>query len=172
MWPLYKGMAADGTSAVIARLFTWWHRLGALPGGRWLFSRMLGIAVPYSGSIKARIRTLEPGHVVSELRDRRRVRNHLRSIHAIALANLGEITSGLAQMSLLAPGQRGIVTRLSIEYFKKARGTLLAESTAQAPVVNGNEDVELEVACDIRDSEGDVVARTTVRWRIGREPCA
>jgi len=165
-------MATQGTAAVITRLFTWWHRLSPLPGGRWLFSKLIGVFVPYTGSIKTRIVTLEPGHVVCELRDRRRVRNHLNSIHAIALANLGEITSGLAQMSTLAPGQRGIVTRLSIDYFKKARGTLRAESMAQAPVANKDKDVELEVTCDIRDSEGDAVARTAVCWRIGPEPGA
>ena len=162
-------MASWGTAAVISRLFTWWNRLNTLPGGRWLFSKLLGLAVPYTGSIKAQIVQLEPGHVTCELPDRRRVRNHLNSIHAIALANLGEVTSGLAQMSLLAPGQRGIVTNLSIEYLKKAHGTLRAESTAQAPT-ESDEDVELDVTCDIRDREGDVVARTTVRWRIGQEP--
>jgi len=163
-------MAGHGTAAVIGQLLSWWRRLSPLPGGGWLFSKVLGFAVPYTGSIKARIIILEPGHVICELRDRRRVRNHLNSIHAIALANLGEVTSGLAQMSTLTAGQRGIVTNLSIEYFKKARGTLRAESNAQARVIDGENDVEQDVTCDIRDADGDVVARTTVRWRIGQDP--
>jgi len=163
-------MAARGTAAVIGQLLSWWHRLSPLPGGRWLFGKVLGLAVPYTGTIKARIVTLEPGHVICELRDRRRVRNHLNSIHAIALANLGEVTSGLAQMSMLTADQRGIVTNLSIEYFKKARGTLRAESNAQTPVNSGDDDVEQDVSCDIRDADGDVVARVTVRWRIGTTP--
>jgi acyl-coenzyme A thioesterase PaaI-like protein len=164
-------MAARGTTG-IGKMFKWWRRLNSLPGGRWLFSKLVGGFAPYTGSINARIVALEPGHVVCELRDRRRVRNHLNSIHAIALANLGEVTSGLAQMSVLGPGQRGIVTNLSIEYFKKARGTLRAESNAEEPTVHGNEDVELDVTCDIRDAAGDVVAQTTVRWRIGQDPNA
>lgn len=163
-------MAGKGTAAVIGQLFNWWHRLSPLPGGRWLFGKILGFAVPYTGTIRPRIVTLEPGHVICELRDRRRVRNHLNSIHAIALANLGEVTSGLAQMSTLTAGQRGIVTNLSIEYFKKARGTLRAESNARAPVIDGEDDIEQDVTCDIRDADGEVVARTTVRWRIGPIP--
>ena len=36
-----------------ARLLRSWNRLRGVPGGRWLFSRMVGRAAPYSGSMKA-----------------------------------------------------------------------------------------------------------------------
>lgn len=157
-------------SSPISRLMGIWRRLETLPGGKWLFSRLVGRFAPYSGSIGANVVELKPGHALLELKERRAVRNHLNSIHAIALANLGELTSGLAQMSTITPRQRGIVTGLSIEYFKKARGTLLAESNARTPVVDGENDVGQEVTCDIRDTDGEVVARVTVHWRIGPIP--
>lgn len=143
-----------------------WQRLAPWPGGRWLFSRILGLMVPYTGSIAARVRELRPGYARVELRDRRRVRNHLNSIHAIALANLGEVTCGLAMLTGVAPDTRGIAIKISTEYFKKARGLLVAETRCEVPPVQG-EDMEVEVQADIRDHDGDVVAHTTARWRLG-----
>lgn len=163
-------MSRINNSNPIARLQNLWNRLHKLPGGKWLFSRILGWVVPYSGSIGATVILLKPGHAKLQLRDRRPVRNHLNSIHALALANLGEFTSGLAMLGTLSATTRGIPTKISTEYFKKARGYLLAESVCTPPVVT--EETDFEVFTDIKDSEGDVVARSTINWRLGPIPVA
>jgi uncharacterized protein (TIGR00369 family) len=120
--------------------------------------------VPYTGALGARVEALEPGLCRVSLRDRRRVRNHLNSIHAMALANLAEAASGLAVVAALPPGVQGILTGFSITYVKKARGRLVAECRVDVPPVKDEHEQNAEVT--VTDGAGDVVARATARWRL------
>jgi acyl-coenzyme A thioesterase PaaI-like protein len=120
--------------------------------------------VPYTGTIRPQFLEIAPGIARVAMRDRRAVRNHLQSVHAIALANLAEVASGVAMIAALPDDVRGIPIRLSIDFVKKARGELVAECRCQVPPVYAP--LELDLHPEIRDASGDIVARATVRWRL------
>ena len=147
------------------RVLASWHRLSRWPGGKWLFSVLIGRMAPYTGTIRPRVEELRPGYARVHIRDRRGVRNHLRSVHAIALMNLAEVASGLAMLAGMAPDARSILTGLSIEYVKKARGPLVAESRFEPP--SSSERQEHVIPAVVRDSSGEEVARAQARWLVG-----
>ena len=147
-----------------ARLYQMWQRLSPLPGGKWLFSRIVGWTAPYTGSIRANVLELSPGHSRVQIKERRALRQHLRSVHAVALINLAEEATGLAMLVGMPPGVRGIVVSISMDYLKKARGVLTAECDCQLPVVTAPQD--FDVTGRIVDEKGDVVANARVKWRL------
>jgi acyl-coenzyme A thioesterase PaaI-like protein len=145
-----------------------WRRLAPLPGGKTLFSHLIGWMAPYSNTIHARVLELEPGYAKLAMRDRHGVRNHLNSVHAVALANLAELSSGLAMLAGLPATARGIPIGLAVTYVKKARGPLTAECRCTLP--DFSRETEFEVTARIADAGGDVVATATVRWKLGPIP--
>ena len=156
-----------GAGERISRL---WDRLSGRPGGKRLFSWLVGRTAPYTGTMGARVQELSKGHARATLRDRRKVRNHLKSVHAIAQINLAELVSGLAVMYSMPPGLRGIPVRLEIDYVKKARGTLTATCDLDdgIPAPEPGERIAFEAPVVLTDPEGEVVSRALARWMIGR----
>lgn len=156
-----------GKSSISERINANWQRLHGLPAGKRLFSWLAGKLVPYSGSIGATVEELRPGFARLTLKDRRKVRNHLGSFHAIAMANLGELTSGLAVMAGMPQKTRGILRGLEVSYEKKARGLLTCTSTSD--VISPTQNIEHNVEAVIKDEADDVVAVVKALWVLGPE---
>jgi acyl-coenzyme A thioesterase PaaI-like protein len=142
-----------------------YQKLSRLPGGRWIFSRLIGFAVPYTGSVNPQIEKLERGYSRIWMADNRSVRNHLNSIHAIALMNLGEAASGLALIYDLPSETKAILKDIKMEYFKKARGRLYAEGRCDVPASNVRK--ECIATAQIYDASNTLVAKATATWLVG-----
>jgi acyl-coenzyme A thioesterase PaaI-like protein len=152
------------------RLREAWDRLNRLPGGKRAFSRLVGMAAPYTGSIGAQVTVLRRGHAQVVLRDRRAVRNHLHCVHAIALANLAELTGNVAVAYTLPDDARFIVAGISLDYVKKARGTITG--SCDCPIVETSERREYDVHVSMRNADGEEVCRATLRTLVGPKKTA
>ncbi len=141
-----------------------WASLSPLPLGKKAFSKLIGVKIPYSGSIDAEVQELADGHAVVTLKDRRAVRNHLNCVHAVALMNLGEVTTGLAVFHRLDGRAKGIVTALRMEYVKKARGTITATCDTDLPTEPGKHDLTVEGT--LRNDAGETVAKVWATWLL------
>jgi acyl-coenzyme A thioesterase PaaI-like protein len=143
-----------------------WNRAKGTALGRWLFSRGVGRFAPYTGTIGARVLELESGLSVVSMRDRKAVRNHLNSIHAVALTNLIELSGSLSIIGAMHPGTRMIPVRLESEFLKKARGEVTAKATCEPPAAGFEGEIQATVV--VRDSGGDEVTRGRVTVVIGK----
>ena len=132
------------------------------PAGQWLFSRAVCLKAPYFGSIRPTILVLEPGRCEATIRHRRAVTNHLGTVHAIALCNLAELCAGVMTDASLPPGMRWIPKGMTVQYLKKAVGTMRGVATPQVPLVAAETGYELPVLVDVTDPAGERVFTATV----------
>lgn len=153
-----------------ASVLSMYRRMSRWPAGRWLFSRVVCLRAPYFATIAPRFITLEPGRCDVEIADRRRVHNHIGTVHAIALCNLAELSAGVMTEASLPPGMRWIPKGMTVEYLKKAQGTMHAVATPDVPVVEAASGYELPVTVSVRDPGGDEVFRARISMWVSPKP--
>jgi acyl-coenzyme A thioesterase PaaI-like protein len=139
-----------------------YDRMSRWPAGRWLFSRAVCFKAPYFASIAPRIEALAPQRCEATLRHRRRVTNHLGTVHAIALCNLAELSAGLMTDASLPPSMRWIPKGMTVEYLKKAVGTMRAVATPAQPLAEATQGYDLPVDVVVSDPAGDAVFRARI----------
>lgn len=151
-------------------LLSLYRRIARWPCGRWLFSRAVCLRAPYFATIAPRFLALEPGRCEVRMRDRRRVHNHIGTVHAIALCNLAELSAGVMAEVTLPPSARWIPKGMSVEYLHRATGSMHAVAvpeTALGAVENGR---DWPVQVQISDPQGTPVFRARITmWVSSRK---
>jgi acyl-coenzyme A thioesterase PaaI-like protein len=142
------------------------RRLGAWPGGIWLFSRAVCLRAPYFATIAPRITTLEAGRCEVRIADRRRVHNHIGTVHAIALCNLAELAAGLMTDATIPASMRWIPKGMAVDYLKKASGPMRGVATPQFPPREADSGYELPVEVTVHDREDAAVFRAVIRMWV------
>jgi hypothetical protein len=103
------------------------------------------------------------------MRDSYWIRNPFKSIHAAALINLGEACTGLAMLSWMEHNKnafKGIVTKIEAVYYKKARGTIRADTILNNITASDYDDVDVPVKALLTDSTDTVVGHVIAYWTI------
>ena len=148
-------------SPLLARYDT----LRRFPAGKYVFDAALAAFAPFNAFLGVHVEMLDAGFARTRVADRPHRRNHLRTMHAVALSGLAEVTANLAVATLLPPGGSFVVRRFAIEFVKPARGELLAECRVPLSFVVADR-AEVDVSTRIRDASGEVVATATACVRV------
>jgi acyl-coenzyme A thioesterase PaaI-like protein len=156
-----------------------YDRLQTLPAGlgNKAFSVVAGLFVPHAARMGFNVDHLTKRSIAVTMPDKRANRNHLQSLHAMALAHLGEFTTGLLLLyAVSSDGYRTILVKYEIEYLHKARGPITARATLELPKAKGKgktkslDKKDVKVVAELSDKKGTVVARALVTWRVGKIP--
>lgn len=140
------------------------HRLSRLPMGKALFSRAVCLTAPYFSSISPRVETLEPGRCVVTMKKRRKVTNHLKTVHAIAMCNMAELAGGLMTDASIPRGARWIPSGMSVKYLKKAKTGLTA--TADGSELDWAQEGTVQVPVSVTDESGEQVFHALIDMNI------
>lgn len=136
-----------------------------IPGGKALFSRVLTFRAPYFSTIRPQVLELQPGLCRVRLKDRRPVRNHLRTIHAGAMCTLSELAGGLAVEASIPEDLRWIPKKMTVEYLKKAKGPLVGACRLDPEVLVPG---DVEIGVDIADAATDTVLRAVILFYLSK----
>ncbi|MDK2777675.1 MAG: DUF4442 domain-containing protein [Pseudomonadota bacterium] len=133
----------------------------------WVLSRVMGRVIPFAGTAATRVEKLTPNECIIVMRNRRRVQNHIGSVHAAAMGLLAESATGF-MTGLSVPDDRIIVIRsMQLEYLKRASGDMTATarfSDEQLDYVRNTEKGDIEVPVTITDETGTETVKARMIW--------
>ena len=158
----------------MSQVLTMWNKVSPLPLGERVFSLLFAQKAPYFASIRPRFTVIEPNRAELVIPKRRRVHNHLGTIHAIALCNGLEAAMGALAEATIPADRRWIPKGMEVAYTAKATSdiTCVAETdpeqwTGEAVPESGG-DLPVRVR-GVRD-DGTVVIEGVIRlWVTPRK---
>ena len=143
-----------------------YKRLVQFPLGRRVFSKMICLLTPYFSSIKPVITELDHGYCSVSMKKRRAVTNHIKTVHAIAMCNMAELSGGLLTEVSLPKGRRWLPSGMSVQYLKKAQTDLIA--IADGRNIDWDDEGDKMVPVEIKDINDEVVFTAKITMNVKR----
>jgi acyl-coenzyme A thioesterase PaaI-like protein len=142
---------------------------------RWWMNLVLDHMIPFNGPHGFRVHPQPGGGIRVDIPWWRVNRNHIRGIHACALATACEMCSGLSLLEHLDPKQYRLIMRslrMVYHYQAKSRAHALCipdagtiASTVIAPLEHGDA-VDHESTVEAYDDKGNHLATGTITWQV------
>jgi acyl-coenzyme A thioesterase PaaI-like protein len=152
----------------MANVLALYDRVSRLPQGRTLFSRIFALKAPYFATVRPRFTELRPNHVELTIKKRRRVQNHIGTVHVIAICNGLEAAMGALAEATIASNKRWIPKGMEVSYTAKATSdiTCIAETDPDAWT---GEDADVPVRVRGVREDGTVAVQGVIRlWVTNR----
>jgi acyl-coenzyme A thioesterase PaaI-like protein len=153
----------------MASVLDLYTRATRLPQGQRIFSTLFALKAPYFGTVRPRFTELRPNHAELVIRKRRKVQNHIGTVHVIAICNGLEAAMGALAEATVPAHKRWIPKGMEVSYTAKATSdiTCIAE-TDPAQWTGDDPDVPVRVRA-VRD-DGTVVVEGVIRLWVTEKP--
>ena len=126
----------------------------------WLLSQLFGRAIKFAGTAGIKIKQLNFQQAVLVQGNYRKVQNHIGSVHAAAMALLGESASGFLVGMHVPDGRLPLLKSMHLDYVKRATGKLTAVAALS--------DEQIQ---HIREQEkGEITIKVQINDQLGVEP--
>ncbi|HEX4869962.1 MAG TPA: DUF4442 domain-containing protein [Moraxellaceae bacterium] len=128
---------------------------------------IFGRFVPFVGTSGLRYEELTPERVVVSIRNRRPVQNHIKGVHAAAMALLAETATGFAVGMNLPDDKLPLIKSLKVEYLKRTQGDMRAVATLspeQVELIRSTPKGEVLVPVMVTDESGEEPIRCEMLW--------
>ncbi|MDN4171579.1 hotdog fold domain-containing protein [Nocardioides sp. SOB77] len=154
----------------MSRVLSMWRTTTGLPvvgatlGAR-AFSLLFSQQAPYFATIRPRFTEIRPNRAELVIPKRRRVHNHLGTVHAIALCNGLEAAMGALAEATVPADKRWIPKGMEVAYTAKATSdiTCVAETDPEQWTGLPDEGADLHVRVSGTRDDGTVVVEGTIR---------
>lgn len=124
-------------------------------------SRLFGAMVKFFGTAGIRIKEYQPNKVVMVMKNRRKVQNHLGTVHAAAMSLLAESATGFTLGLNLPDDKLPLMKEMKFQYVKRAaKGELVAVA----------ELTDEQIAKIQQEDKGEVNVKVTITDVKGVEP--
>lgn len=141
----------------------------------WLLNVAFERMVPFNKPHGFRIAEVGDYHLVTRLPYKKRNLNHLKGLHACALATLTEITGGFIMVTRLDPKKyRLILKKLEVDYLYQGKTDATAEfriseewlqNTVLVPLQTA-ESIEVITEINIKDMKGNQLTAGKAYWQV------
>ncbi|APV36476.1 DUF4442 domain-containing protein [Acinetobacter soli] len=132
-----------------------------------LWSKAFGRIVPMVGTANIRYLEVDQHHVKVRLENQRNMQNHIKGLHAAAMALLAETATGFLT-GLHVPDDRILLIKsLHVDYLKVVQGGLTATaqlSLEQQRFIAEHDKAELSIPVTVVDDAGVEAIRCEMIW--------
>ncbi|WP_293932332.1 DUF4442 domain-containing protein [Iodobacter sp.] len=144
-------------------------KTASLPQGlrSFILTKLFGRIVPFLSTASVQFEEVSAARLVVSLKNRRKVQNHIKGVHAAAMALLAETSTGFV-MGMNVPDDKLLLLKsMHVDYQKRSQGDMRAVATLsddQIELLHSTEKGNFSVNVEISDESGEAPIQCEMVW--------